>query len=256
MFSEKTGISSVAVSDLYLWPVKKFFALILLSILTLPAFAGIQLLRGMVVIAGTDSAMDQVQIVNIHNNKLSSTDSAGGFAVAGEGGQLLEFRSSGYETQRLRVPNGTLPAFFKVQLRPQMERLEKYASLSPAQRDSINIRDAFTRALAMPKLKGYQVVQSPFSALSKRNRQLWAFQEDFEYSEQQKYIDRVFNPELIAKITGIAPDSIRLYTKTFRPRYEQLLAMKEIEFYSYIRQTGEAWQRRENARRVGNRISN
>lgn len=200
--------------------------------------------------------MKMVQISNIHASTMTSVDSIGQFSIAGKEGELIEFRSLGYEVQRLRVPKGRMPNNIVVQMRPAVERMEKYAFLSQAQRDSIEVRDAFTRALAMPKLHGYQIIQSPFSALSKRNRQIWAFQDDFEYTEQQKYVDRVFNPALIARLTNISQDSIATYAAYSRPSYEQLLVMNEYEFYSYIQRSAEAWQRRERARRVGQRVGN
>ena len=101
--------------------------------------------------------------------------------------------------------------------------------------DSIRYHELYKTALDFPKLSGLGVVQSPFSALSKKNREIWQFQDDYKEFEQQKYVDKTFNEELVTKFTGLKGDSLRYFMKRYRPSYEQLKLMNDYTFYNYVK---------------------
>ena len=89
----------------------------------------------------------------------------------------------------------------------------------------------------------FESLRSPFSALSKSNRQKWAFQENYAYFQQEKYIDYTFNDALITQVTGLAGDSLLRYKQRYRPGYEQLRSMNEYNFYMYIKETVARYRR-------------
>ncbi|WP_153798311.1 hypothetical protein [Foetidibacter luteolus] len=71
----------------------------------------------------------------------------------------------------------------------------------------------------------------------RKQRQMLSFQERLLIQEQDKYIDHRFNKRLIRQITGI--DSGKTLTKfitIYKPAYEILLQMNDIELGYYIQQ--------------------
>jgi hypothetical protein len=197
-----------------------------------------------------------VAIINIHTGQGVHTDSAGRFAIDVTAGQLLELRKIGYRVLRLRIPQGSLPPYFRLQMETGAYELPEYLASAPGmdyKRDSIESYERYRTALNTPKLEGLDVIRHTFSAMSKRNRMIWAFQEEFKFFEQQKYIDYTFNERLIARITGLTGDSARAYMIMYRPKYEDLRNMPEYDFYTYIQRTVDFYRRGYNPRRPPNR---
>jgi len=87
------------------------------------------------------------------------------------------------------------------------------------------------------------MINHPFSALSKKNRQIWAFQDLIEEENKQKYLDYTFNSELVSSLTGLKGDSLQYYMRRFRPDHDVLRNMKMIEFYQYIKRTAEFYRK-------------
>lgn len=221
-------------------------ALLLMCLcLAVPALA--QVMRGEVVDVANSGRMANVAVQNVHSGLGMMTEADGIFNMNVKPGELVEFRKLGYKTLRVRVPAGNLPPFFKVVMQEGPIELPGYTVNGvPTDRraDSAKYYELYRRELEFPRLKGYQVIQHPFSALSKRNRQIWAFQKEYTFYQQQKYIDFAFNPQLITRITGITGDSLQTYIQMFRPTFEQLESMSEYNFYGYIKRTVTLYRQR------------
>ena len=71
----------------------------------------------------------------------------------------------------------------------------------------------------------------------RRNRQILTFQERLIREERDKYIDHRFSKPFIKKLTGItSEDELDIFMKTYRPEYEILLLMNDLELGYYIQQ--------------------
>jgi hypothetical protein len=197
-------------------------------------------ITGEVIDMGENKGLAKVHIVNIHSRSTAETDSTGRFRIFAAKGELLEFRKMGYKTLRLRLPGGTLPPYFKLMMQkgpvelPGVEVLDRSGDYK---KDSLRYREIYKRALDFPELTGLDVIRHPFSAMSKKNRQIWAFQKEYALFEQQKYIDYTFNERVVSNLTGLKGDSVNSYLRMYRPSYEQLRSMNDYTFYSYIKET-------------------
>ena len=81
-------------------------------------------------------------------------------------------------------------------------------------------------------------VSNPFDFLSKRNRQIWAFQKAFDFWEREKFLDYVFNDKLILKLTDLNEDALIAYKYYYRPTYEMFkLFENDYDYYMYIKKT-------------------
>ncbi len=138
--------------------------------------------------------MSDVTIVNIFSHQNTSTDSRGQFIIEVNNGELLELRKPGYNVLRVRIPQGFIPSYFKlmmVQLMAEEPEGTPYY-FRDYRKDSIRYHDLYKTYLEFPQLTGLDIIRHPFSAMSKRNRQIWAFQKEYNLFEKEKFIDYTF----------------------------------------------------------------
>ncbi|XZF12448.1 carboxypeptidase-like regulatory domain-containing protein [Chitinophagaceae bacterium MMS25-I14] len=199
-----------------------------------------QNIQGAIVDLNTGEPITDARIQNVFLNTGVNSDKDGHFALAVEKGQLIEFSKPGYKTEKVRIKPGIIPPYFKIFLKKgSVDQLPAYLAQNSRdwKTDSMKYRDLYAHELGIPKLSTFGSIEHPFSALSKKNRQIWAFQDEYASFEKEKYIDYTFNADVISKLTGLTGDSVAVYQKMFRPRYEQLRNMQEFEFYRYILRT-------------------
>jgi len=68
----------------------------------------------------------------------------------------------------------------------------------------------------------------------KRNRQILSLQKRLLQQEQEKHIDKRFSKRFITKITGLRESSLDSFMLFYRPPYEFLLAVNDLELGVYI----------------------
>jgi len=187
-----------------------------------------------------------VAIVNIFTNENVTTDSHGQFMIEVKNGELLELRKSGYKVLRVRIPQGYIPSYFKLMMVQRMADIPEGTPyyFRDYKKDSIRYHDLYKTYLEFPQLTGLDVIRHPFSAMSKSNRQIWAFQKEYNLFEQEKFIDYTFTEKLVTALTGLVGDSASSYLRIYRPSYEQLRSMSEYTFYSYVKNSVEAYRGR------------
>lgn len=236
--------------DLALMYLSHKMRFVVLSLLFLSISSAVlaQALNGQVVDANTGQAIGSVSITNTYTRSAIVTSSDGTFSITGSRDELIEFRKLGYKIVRIRVP-GVIPPYFKIAMTqgeielPEFELYTRGKS-KDYKSDSIKYAQLYKGILDFPKMSGIDMMRSPFSALSKSNRQKWAFQENYKKFQEMKYVDYAFNDKIITQITGLTGDTLANYKIRFRPSYEQLRSMTEYNFYLYIRQSAEQYMRR------------
>ena len=202
-------------------------------------------INGEIIDTHTGAGLGNVNIVNIHTRLNATSNDRGAFTIPVERGQLLEFRKIGYKTVRVRIPEGTIPPYFRILMQQgpiELPEFDLQAKGRDWKKDSARYYELYKNAIEFPKLEGLDVIRHPFSALSKRNRQIWAFQKEYNFWEQQKYVDYTFNEKLVTTLTGLAGDSLQRYMRQYRPSYQQLRSMNEYTFYSYIKESVEIYR--------------
>lgn len=216
------------------------YIFLLFLFFTTPLFSFGEKILGDISDLSDKKELTNVNIVNVHTNAATTSDEFGKFSITVSKGDLIEFRKIGYKTVRLRIPQGSIPSYFKIIMQkgaielPQFELRDENRNYK---KDSIRYYEIYKNAIEFPQLNGLDAIQHPFSALSKRNRRIWAFQKEYAWWEQEKYIDYTFNEKLVTSITGLQGDSVKIYMKKYRPTYEQLRSMNEYTFYTFIKET-------------------
>lgn len=224
----------------YRWPLLMYTLLLLLG-----TEAKGQNIQGQIMDIGDNRPIENVIISNVYHDLAVESDKNGKFTITVKAGELVEFRKNGYKVVRVRIPQGKLP-YFTVALQkydPAVPIFENMAS-PDYKSDSIKYAQLYKKELEFPTMTTIQVIQHPFSAMSKHNQQVWAFQKEFNWYQQQKYIDYTFSDKLITSITGLLGDSLRIYKRLFRPTYEQLRNMGEYNYLVYIKRTVDAYRQR------------
>lgn len=201
-------------------------------------------MKGRVYDYKTNEPMANVNVVNTFTDAGMTTDSTGLFTMEVERGHLIEFRRIGYKVSRVRIEQTQLPYYNIAMREGAIDLMEVEITGNNYKLDSIEKRETYKWAIEHYKLSGLDVIQHPFDALSKRNRQIWAFQKHYEYFEKEKFINYVFNERLIRQLTNMDSTRTAEYMYYYRPTYDQLKAWTEYEFYDYIKKTAFAYIRR------------
>ncbi len=187
--------------------------------------------------------INDVNIENTYTGFVMLTDEQGKFFITASKGQLLEFRKPGYKTVHARIPEGDVPPYFKIIMEAGPMVIPPYL-VNKYTSDSIRYRELYSHELNVPKLSTFGSIEHPFSAMSKKNREVWAFQDDYYETEKQKYVDNLFNPATVTKLTGLTGDSLNYYMRRYRPTYEQARGMSEYGFYAYIKHAADLYRAR------------
>ena len=218
-------------------PARALFVLFLLSMFRFTAVA--QAIRGEVLDMDNKHPIEGVSIENIYTSLNITTDPQGAFLIAANSGQLLEFKKTGYKTARVRVPQGYVPPYFRIIMKKGISEIQDM-SITHSNRydytnDSLRFHELYKHELDFPKMSGIDMIAHPFSAMSGKNREIWRFQEDYDYFEKEKYVDKTFNEEIITKISGLQGDSLHYFMRRYRPTYEELRGMNDYTFFSFIK---------------------
>lgn len=211
-----------------------------LLLLALPLMAQ-KTMKGKVQEFETKAPMFGVYIENINTQRGVMTDSFGNFELEVAPGELVEIQKFTFKTIRIRIPKSALPSFFVLDMEYEVEEMEMVKIISDAPqhvRDSIKKTEVYRSYLNFYRKEDINPVQNPFDFLSKRNRQIWAFQQAFDIWEREKFIDYVFNDKLILKITELNEAALPAYKHYFRPSYELIKSFSnDYEYYLYIKRT-------------------
>jgi len=215
--------------------------LLLLCFLFCSDIAGALTIKGRVYDVKNNKPIADAEVMNIYTNESLITDSTGNFIIHVEKGQLVEFRKLGYNIARVRIESEMIAPFYNIGMKEGAIELSEVQIWQRGKGtwkvDSARTAETYKQAIEHYKLEGFDVIQHPFDALSKRNRQIWAFQKRYEAFEKEKFIDYVFNERLIAQLTKLGSDSMQVYMRLYRPMYGQIKSWTDYEFYDYIKKS-------------------
>ena len=219
--------------------MRRALLLFLLCVVRFPLLA--QSIRGEVVDMDDKHGIGGAKIENVHTSLSIVTNSDGSFVMPAASGQLLEFTMQGYTTARVRIPQGYVPPYFRIILKKGFTGVPDvyadYTNRYDYRKDSIRYHDLYQHELDFPKMSTFDMLASPFSAMSGKNRAIWQFQDDYKELEKEKYVDKTFNENIVTKFTGLKGDSLHYYMRRYRPSYSQLKSMNDYAFFTFIRES-------------------
>lgn len=190
----------------------------------------------------SDEPLDQVTILNSTKDEVYFSEVDGSFNIKVDPNDIIEFRKMGLKSERVTIRKGPIP-FYHVAMQPgSIELSTVFIKGNNYREDSLQMAKAFDYALRQPKRSDIDVLSNPFALLDPRARQIWRFQKMYDYFESEKYIDYVFNDELIFRISpDFDEDYLKEYMKKYRPTYAQIKAWSAYEYLDYVKRTSQLY---------------
>ncbi len=223
-----------------------FYIVSFLLLASLPSTAQTRI-SGITLNNETQEVLANVAIHNVLTDEKVSSDNQGEFELTVNTGDLVDVQMEGFDRVRIRIGNEKQPLFYKLQLDKTIPRLDVRGHLLPYQRDSLEYAELYTMTLNGAKKGVNNACPGNFSldALSKKTRERWAFQALYANWQNEKYIDYVFNKELVKKITYLEGEELDRYMKYYRPTYSFLRSSTEYEYLEYIKQSYRHFQQQQ-----------
>lgn len=203
-------------------------------------------LKGTVVNGETGEPLTAVAVLNIRSQQYAYTNRAGAFNLPAYKGDKISFSLPGFKTQERTVPAAIGAAEMHIEMFPISYQLEEFVFrplYTPYQLDSIERQSTYQRALA--REKGGSVM-SPVTFLaeriSKRSRQIFKFQESFDYWENQKFIESRYNADIVRQLTGLKGDTLAFFINENPMPYDFARVASDLEIKIWIREKFRAWK--------------
>jgi len=202
-------------------------------------------MKGNVVDAETGKGLYPVVVTNAKTGLSVYTDEGGDFSISAQSGDKVVFYYIGYRTiERLMPPvmgvsNQRIEMHtLSVMLNELVIRPKHYTQY---QIDSFERHSTYQRALA----RQHAAVMSPVSfiaeRLSKKSKQIFNFQKQYNYWEDQKFIDSRYTPEIVSQLTNLQGDTLAFFMNAYPVPYDYSRTATDLEFKMWIRDNYREW---------------
>lgn len=209
------------------------------------AFA--QTLKGIVVDGETGKKLPGVIVANESAHYTAYTDANGEFIITAKRGDQVIFSLPGYKTQQKSVPASLGVADMHIEMFRLSYELEEFIlrpQYTPYQLDSIERHSTYTRALA--RRKGGSIM-SPVTWIaekfSKRSKQIFRFQKNFSYWEDNKFIESRYTPVLVQQLTHLSGDTLAWFMNANPMPYDYVRTATDLELKMWIREQYREWMK-------------
>lgn len=204
-----------------------------------------QTLHGVVTEAQTGKSLYPVSIINVSTQQTATTNQFGAFSIPATEGQQAIFSMVGYKEQRKYITAELLKGGIRVALPFLTYELNEFIlrpNYTPYQLDSLRRRSTYSRTLAWKRSSS---VMSPVSFIadrvSKKSRQRYKFQKNFNKWEDEKFIDTRYTPELVSSLTGLTGDSLGYFMNACIMEADYARNATELELKMWIRYNYKQW---------------
>ena len=231
---------------LHLYRMLKWIGSFLIIIeFTHPASAQ-TLLSGKIFKKHSHEIVPGANIRNLTNGKHAVSDQGGNFKIPAMAGDAVIFSSAGYITDTLNIKNVDLQGPLHVDLRLNVVVLEdvEIDQMAKYVQDSIQRRQDYAYLLNKKHPVKFMNEKRPgdnpgfsfspigyFSKSEKRKREL---KKRIKEEDEAEYIDVKFSQSMVAWLTRLDGDTLRLFMMTYRPSYSFCRAATNKDMFLYI----------------------
>ena len=217
------------------------------------------------IISGT--VYDSTKVYSVSGVKVASTngaftytDSAGSYHIKVSENDSISFFYRNKPT--MKFPVSTIPDYTQFDVSLSISIKEKYKPLkeiriySSYHQDSAENRNDYARIFNYQK-PGIRSTYTPGSSAGfdldelvnifrfRRNKQHLQFQKRLLEQEQDRYVDYRFSTNFLKRTTGLSGPMLEKYKIEYRPSYEFITSITELEFYEYIDVTSNKFKKDE-----------
>jgi len=220
---------------------------------------------GQIIVSGT--VYDSTKLYSITGVLVKSTsgastttDSAGIYHIQVSDKDSISFFYSNKPTIKFAV--NSIPNYNDFDISLKVGVKEKYKPLKEVIVFSNYHQDSAENRLAYSKIFDYNkpTIRSTYTPGSsagfdldelinifrfRRNKQNLQFQKRLVEQEEDRYVDYKFNKRFLKRVTGLDSLPLENYIKEYRPSYEFIISITELEFYEYITYTSEKFKKDE-----------
>jgi hypothetical protein len=204
------------------------------------------LLSGKIFKLRSHEIIPEVNIRNQSNGKQATSDQGGNFKIPAREGEAIIFSSAGYIPDTLKIKNADLQAPIRVDLRPKVVVLEdvEIDQMGKYVQDSIQRRRDYAVLLEKKHPVKFMNEKRPgddpgfsfspigyFSKSEKRKREL---KKRIKEEDEAEYIDVKFSQSMVAQLTRLNGDTLRLFMMKYRPSYSFCRAATNKDMFLYI----------------------
>jgi hypothetical protein len=172
------------------------------------------------------------------------TDGDGRFSIAGSGGETFRFTAPGYALISRRVPEylGSVP--WKVTMHvfgANLEEVRVKPFSEGYQLDSFDRVSTYKRVLSRQKSSALSPVSFLMERISKKQRALFKFQEEFGRMEDDRFIESRYTRELAGSLTGLTGDTLGNFMVDNPMPFDYARAATDLEIKMWIRAQYREW---------------
>lgn len=188
------------------------------------------------------------KVFNARTQISTFTNEQGFFSIEARFNDLIYFEAPGFKlcTRKTGVAkNGVAEmnvSLFKLTI--QLDEFVFRPIYSAYQLDSIERRAVYSRALARHKSSLGSPVSWVVEKFNKNSKQIFKFQKNYVYWEDQKFIDSRYTPELVGQLTRLSGDSLAFFMNAHPVPYDFARAASELELKIWIREQFKEWQKK------------
>ena len=220
----------------------RILLLILLGLYAVPAVA--QTLQGKVREAGTAEPLYPVTVVNLRTQKATYTTPQGDYTIHAVAGDKISFSYIGYKPLEYVMPvsMGVYTANINMQrISYQLQEVILMPGYNQYQVDSFERRKTYRAALSRTKSGVMSPVSFVAEKLSKRSKQIYKFQKNFNKWEDQKFVDTRYTTDLVYEMTGLEGDSLAHFMNAYPMPYDYARTATDLEMKMWIRDHYRSW---------------
>ncbi len=189
------------------------------------------------------------------------TDSAGLYSIKVNPGDSIAFFYGDKSTKNFAVntiaETNAFDISLLVRVREKYKPLKEIYVFSSYKKDSIENRMTYYKTFNYnkPTLRstytpGYTAGLDVGELINifrfRRNKHELQFQKRLQQEEEEKYVSYRFNARLIKRVTGLSGDMLIKYMAEYRPDYEFVTGVSEVEYYEYILSTAATFKKQNN----------
>ncbi|MEO6455202.1 MAG: hypothetical protein ABIN97_14075 [Ginsengibacter sp.] len=188
------------------------------------------------------------------------TDSAGVYHIRVSDKDSISFFYRNKPTTKFPVNTisdyGQFDISLRVGVKEKYKPLKEIFIFSNYRRDSAENRNDYYKTFNYQK-PGIRSTYTPGSSAGldldeminifrfRKNKQHLQFQKRLIEQEQDRYVDYKFSTKFLKRITGLSGPLLEKYKIEYRPTYEFITSITELEFYEYINYTSTKFKKDE-----------
>ncbi|MBZ4190459.1 carboxypeptidase-like regulatory domain-containing protein [Niabella beijingensis] len=209
----------------------------------LPAAAiGQTHLRGNIFLYTNDTPVPGASVTNLTSGKTTVATPAGTYVIEAKNRDLVVFSFTGMTSDTVKVEEQLLKTGYDVGLKEDPRTLRTVTVSSNYQLDSLRRRkeysDYFEKGPGITggnrPSDGFGISVSPISHFSKKAKEQRKFRKQLIKNEEEAYIDYVFSPGWVSRLTGLKNDSLQQFMYQYRPSYQLARTLDRPSMTAYI----------------------